>query len=119
MKRLIASVVLLLAAMSPEARAQATPDDQYVIIYSLMQQADGLENSGEPRQALAQYVETQAELQRFQKIFPDWHPNIIAFRLNYLADKIAEISVAVPVTSPPPALSPAAAPPAAVASAAT
>jgi tetratricopeptide (TPR) repeat protein len=103
MKRLIASVVLLLAAMSPEARAQATPDDQYVIIYSLMQQADGLENSGEPRRALAQYVETQAELQRFQKIFPDWHPNIIAFRLNYLADKIAEISANTPVTNPPPA----------------
>jgi tetratricopeptide (TPR) repeat protein len=103
MKRLIASVVLLLAAMSPEARAQATPDDQYVIIYSLMQQADGLQNSGEPRRALAQYVETQAELQRFQKIFPDWHPNIIAFRLNYLADKIAEISANTPVTNPPPA----------------
>jgi tetratricopeptide (TPR) repeat protein len=116
MKRLVASVGLFLAVMSPEARAQDTPDDQYVIIYSLMQQADGLENSGEPRQALAQYVETQAELQRFQKIFPDWHPNIIAFRLNYLADKIAEISAEAPVTNPPPAT--VAATPGAVASAA-
>ena len=103
MKRLVASVGLLLAVMLPEAHAQQTPDDQYVIIYSLMQQADGLENSGEPRRALAQYVETQAELQKFQKIFPDWHPNIIAFRLNYLAEKIAEISAQVPVTNPPPA----------------
>jgi tetratricopeptide (TPR) repeat protein len=100
MKRLVASVGLLLAAMLPEAHAQQTPDDQYVIIYTLMQQADGLENSGESRQALAQYVETQAELERFQKIFPDWHPNIIAFRLNYLAEKITEISAKVPVTNP-------------------
>jgi tetratricopeptide (TPR) repeat protein len=102
MKRLVALTVLLLAAMLP-AQAQQTPDDQYVIIYSLMQQADGLENSGEPRQALAQYVETQAELEKFQKIFPDWHPNIIDFRLNYLAEKIAELSAKVPVTNPPPA----------------
>jgi Flp pilus assembly protein TadD len=118
MKRLIASVVLLLAAMSPQARAQATPDDQYVIIYSLMQQADGLENSGDLRQALAQYVETQDELQRFQKLFPDWHPNIIAFRLNYLADKIAECSANLPVTNPPAATA-TAPPPAPAAAAAT
>lgn len=99
MKRLIALAGLLLVALLPEARAQSA-DDQYVIIYSLMQQADGLENSGEPSQALAQYVETQTELERFQKIFPDWHPNIVSFRLNYLADKIAEISAKVPATNP-------------------
>ncbi|MGH7976360.1 MAG: tetratricopeptide repeat protein [Limisphaerales bacterium] len=98
MKRLIALAGLLLVALLPEARAQ-NADDQYIIIYSLMQQADGLENSGEPRQALAQYVETQAELERFQKIFPDWHPNIVSFRLNYLADKIAAISAKVPATN--------------------
>ena len=114
MKRLVALAGLLLAAMLPEAHAQQSADDQYVVIYSLMQQADGLENSGEPRRALAQYVETQAELQKFQKLFPDWHPNIISFRLNYLAGKITEISVKVPVTNPPPAT--AAAPPSAVAS---
>jgi tetratricopeptide (TPR) repeat protein len=98
MKRLIALASLLLVALLPEACAQSA-DDQYIIIYSLMQQADGLENSGESRAALAQYVETQAELERFQKIFPDWHPNIVSFRLNYLADKIAEISTKVPVTN--------------------
>jgi Flp pilus assembly protein TadD len=103
MKRLVALAGLLLAAMLPEARAQQSADDQYVVIYSLMQQADGLENSGEPHQALTQYVETQAELQKFQKLFPDWHPNIVSFRLNYLAEKIAEISVKVPVANPPPA----------------
>jgi tetratricopeptide (TPR) repeat protein len=102
MKRLVALAGLLLAAML-SAQAQQTPDDQYVIIYSLMQQADGLENSGEPRQALAQYVETQAELEKFEKIFPDWHPNIIAFRLNYLAEKIAELSAKVQVTNSLPA----------------
>lgn len=82
--------------MLAQAQAQEDPDDQYIIIYSLMQQADAYKNSGEPQQALPQYVETQAELQKFQKLFPDWHTNIIAFRLNYLAQKIAEASAKIP-----------------------
>ncbi len=82
--------------MLAQAQAQEDPDDQYIIIYSLMQQADAYENSGEPQQALPQYVETQAELQKFQKFFPDWHTNIVAFRLNYLAQKIAEASAKIP-----------------------
>ena len=70
--------------MLAQAQAQEDPDDQYIIIYSLMQQADAYENSGEPQQALP------------QKLFPDWHTNIIAFRLNYLAQKIAEASAKIP-----------------------
>jgi tetratricopeptide (TPR) repeat protein len=96
MKRFVLPAGLLLAVMLAQAQAQEDPDDQYIIIYSLMQQADAYKNSGEPQQALPQYVETQAELQKFQKLFPDWHTNIIAFRLNYLAQKIAEASAKIP-----------------------
>jgi Tfp pilus assembly protein PilF len=96
MKRFVLPAGLLLAVMLAQAQAQEDPDDQYIIIYSLMQQADAYENSGEPQQALPQYVETQAELQKFQKFFPDWHTNIVAFRLNYLAQKIAEASAKIP-----------------------
>jgi tetratricopeptide (TPR) repeat protein len=99
MKRFVLSAGLLLAVMLAQAQAQQDPDDQYVIIYSLMQQADAHENSGEPQQALPQYVEAQAELQKFQKLFPDWYTNIVAFRLNYLAQKIVEASAKVPATN--------------------
>ena len=58
-KRLVALLILILAARLPPARAQQGPDDQYIIIYSLMQQADSLDSSGQPRQALAQYVQVQ------------------------------------------------------------
>ena len=102
MKRLVALMILMLAAPLPLARAQQGPDDQYIIIYSLMQQADALDSSGQPRQALAQYVQVQGELQKFQKIYPDWNPRIVSFRLNYLAEKIAELTAKLPVTNPPP-----------------
>jgi tetratricopeptide (TPR) repeat protein len=107
MKRLVALLILILAAWLPQARAQQGPDDQYIIIYSLMQQADLLDNSGQARQALAQYVQVQGELQKFQKIYPDWNPRIVNFRLNYLAGKIAEVTAKLPVIpqsgTPPPA----------------
>ena len=107
MKRLVALLILILAALLPPARAQQGPDDQYIVIYSLMQQADTLDRSGQPRQALAQYVQVQGELQKFQNIYPDWSPRIVNFRLNYLAEKIAEVTAKLPVIpqsgTPPPA----------------
>jgi len=46
------AVLFATLSLSPMARAQGNPDDQYLIIYALIQQADAFENSGEPRRAL-------------------------------------------------------------------
>ena len=70
MKCFAALAVLLLMVILSPARAQKSPDDQYVIIYALMQQADTFENSGDLHQALADYVEARNELEKFQKVFP-------------------------------------------------
>ncbi len=125
MKRLAVFVVMILGLLPP-ARAQENPDDQYLIIYALMQQADTFDNAGEPRRALDDYVEAQNDLQRFHTAFPDWNPKIINFRLDYLAEKIAEMTAKLPATNLPPAAAPApvtpgatpGAPPGAVAAAA-
>ncbi|MGO8836408.1 MAG: tetratricopeptide repeat protein [Limisphaerales bacterium] len=102
MKHLVA-LLILSAVLVPSARAQnGGPDDQYVIIYTLMQQADASDSAGQPRQALAQYLQVQADLQRFDKNYPDWNPRIVSFRLKYLADKIAEVTEKLPVTNPAP-----------------
>ena len=100
MIRLVALLVLILAALLPRARAQAGPDDQYVVIYSLMQQADSLDNSGQSRQALAQYVQLQDELRKFKEIYPDWNPRIVNFRLKYLEEKITEVTAKLPAAPP-------------------
>jgi cytochrome c-type biogenesis protein CcmH/NrfG len=100
--KFLAALAIFLAVALPRADAQSA-DDQYVIIYSLMQQADTLLTTGQPRQALDQFTELRNELQRFQKSFPDWHPTIVNYRLNYLAEKIAEVTALLPVTNAPPA----------------
>jgi tetratricopeptide (TPR) repeat protein len=102
MKRFAVLLILLLAAVLPRAGAQQAADDQYIVIYSLLQQADSISDSGQPREALAQYLEVQGELQKFQKIFPDWNPKIVNFRLNYLAEKIAGATAQLPATNAPP-----------------
>lgn len=100
--RLVFAVFILALVLLPEARAQQNPDDQYLVIYGLMQQGNANDNSGEPRRALEDYTEAQSRLQSFQKVFPDWYPKIVNFRLGYLADKIAQDRAKMPSTNAPP-----------------
>ena len=87
-----AFVGLILAVVVPQAYAQQNPDDQYIAIYSLMQQADSLVVSGQPREALADYTQARADLDKFAKIFPNWNDTIVNYRLNYLAQKISGLT---------------------------
>lgn len=110
----LAGLIGFLAFSCARAAAQ---DDEYIRIYTVMQDADALSNSSQPGDALAKYIDAQTSLQRFQRIYPDWNRQVIQFRLNYLASRIAEISARIPVaatktpiaakppTTAPPALS--------------
>lgn len=102
MKHLAALAVMLFLAI-PFALAQENqgPDDQYVIIYILIQQGDSDLSAGNPQKALQDYTEARRELLRFQQVFSDWNPNIVNFRLNYLADKIAALTPASATNAPP------------------
>ena len=71
MKCFAAFVGMAFAFVLPMARAQQSPDTQYIAIYSLIQQADSLQAASQPRSALAGYTQALADLQRFQKAFPD------------------------------------------------
>ncbi len=92
---------ILTFALSRPALGQENPDDQYIIIYGLMQQADSLENNGEPQQALTEFQEARADLEKFQTVYPDWNPTIVSFRLKYLTDKISGLTAQFPATNAP------------------
>ena len=96
MKRFAALVGLILAVALPPARAQQSPDDQYISIYSLIQQADALQVAGQMRLALDSYTQALAELQKLQKTFPDWDPKIVTFRLGYLTEKVNGLAAQFP-----------------------
>jgi tetratricopeptide (TPR) repeat protein len=100
MKRLLPYLLLWLAVVPLPARAEG-PDDQYVRIYGLIQAGDELSTSDQASTALAKYVEAQTTLQQFQKVYPDWNPKVVNFRLNYLAAKISAVTTRAPAAPPP------------------
>src|SRR6266487_3597706 len=102
MKNLFVLAASVLAALVLPARAQS-PDDQYVLIYNLIQEADALNNLEQPAQALPKFLEAQSALQTLQKQFPDWHVKVVSFRLNYLAARIAAVTTRVPAATATPA----------------
>lgn len=121
MKRFATILGLVLVVVLPSARAQQSPDDQYIAIYNQVQQADTLQASGQPQQALADYTQALAALQKFQKIFPEWDAAIVTYRLDYLAEKIKTLTAQLPAppqNTVPTNTPPSSAPPNAVASAA-
>jgi Flp pilus assembly protein TadD len=115
--KVLSAVVLLLACLCLPARAQQEAEDKYLGIYTLLQQADNLAATGDPGEALAAYADAQNQLQQLQKRFPSWSPNIVSFRLNHVADKIADLQQRAgspkkiaPATAPAPAATNVAAP---------
>jgi hypothetical protein len=79
-------IALLLMAFSV-ARAE-TPDQEYLRIYGIIQQADSLNTRGDSAGALAKYKEAQTALYQFRRTYPEWDRKTVAFRINYLGDKI-------------------------------
>src|SRR6266699_3557094 len=100
MKRFLAVVIASALLGLLPARAQA-PDDQYVHIYTLIQEGDSLTGHGQANQALAKYLEAQTALQRFRRRYPDWNTQVVAFRLSYLEGQVAALSAKAPAPVPP------------------
>lgn len=71
-------------------------EDQYMVIYDLIQEGDTLLDANQPVQALAKYIEAQNRLQRFRQVYPNWNPKIINYRVTYLAEKTASLSEHLP-----------------------
>lgn len=93
---------VILAALSLVVVAHAQgPDDQYVRIYNLIQEADALNKGDQPGPALTKYSEAQIALNNLQKNNPDWNSKVVAFRLSYLADKISVLSAKAPKAAAP------------------
>src|ERR1041385_8598368 len=95
-KRLLCASLVAGLFVCANVRAQ---EDQYVQIYNEIQEGDAA-LSEQPLQALNKYLKAQSDLQRFQKVYPEWNTRIVTFRLNYLASKISDLSSRAPKSSP-------------------
>ena len=76
------------------AAAQESKEDQYFRVYTLIQQADSLIKNGQTNLALTKYKQAQTSLNSFQKTYPDWNAKVVAFRSNYVAQKVSALAQA-------------------------
>ncbi|HSU57230.1 MAG TPA: tetratricopeptide repeat protein [Candidatus Dormibacteraeota bacterium] len=98
MKRFLALCILMLLCAQRAALGDGT-DDMYVRIYNLIQEADLLSGNNQANDALAKYLDAQTNLQRFQRLYPDWNVKVVSFRLSYIASRIAALSTVAAVPS--------------------
>ena len=99
MKHFLA-VALSLLGLLTTARAQQLADEKFIAIYSLIEAADKSASGGQTQEGLTGYADAQAQLEKFNRFFPDWNPTIINYRRAYLARKITELKGQVPAPAP-------------------
>ena len=95
MKRFLSTITALALGVPILALAQ-NPDAQFVQIYKLIQQADVLVATGQPRSAAERYLEAQSALKQLQISNPGWNEKVAKFRLNYLDEKLAALGDQLP-----------------------
>ena len=83
--------IAVLIGLLPAVHAQQDADERYIAIYGAVQQAESLADNGEPGPALTSLTDARAQLEQFQKVYPDWNPNIISYRLDDLTRRITAI----------------------------
>jgi len=81
--------LLLVVCFKPRAEE---PDDQFVRIFNLVQQADASAEGGQSERARQNYLEAQEGLKNLQKSHPTWNEKVIQFRLNYIAQKLNSLT---------------------------
>ena len=101
MKCCSAWIVSWLLAAAFVAHGQTTPEDQYVRIYGLIQEADALNDQGDSGPAVTKYLDAQNSLKNLQTANPDWNERIVKYRLNYVSTKLEPLLR----KSPPPGTS--------------
>src|SRR4051812_29144130 len=83
-------ILALLICLSPLVSVRADgPNDQFVEIYTLIQQADALNQSGQIPAATDKYQKALNGLKTLQGGFPTWNKDVVQFRLDYVTEKLS------------------------------
>jgi Flp pilus assembly protein TadD/predicted nuclease with TOPRIM domain len=93
----IASVLGLIFALLMPVRTDAaqTPQDQYLRIYLLIQEAEKLEIAGQKASARERYKIGLQRLEELQKTNPEWESTIVKYRIKFCSDKVEALKDAV------------------------
>ena len=100
MKSRFAFVSSLLLCFLLAARAEG-PEDQYLQIYSLMQEADSVLDTGSARLAMEKYTDALNALKKFKAVYPNWNEKVVSYRLTYIETKLSRLTEKFPELAAP------------------
>lgn len=83
------STFVFLLALLTVSPAWAGAEDDYLRIYAIIDDADGLSAKGKADLAQSKYAEAHKELLAFKKANPTWNKSTVAYRISYVAEKLA------------------------------
>ncbi len=92
---------LALASLAVRLEAAASPQDDYLQIYVMINEGDKLSQGGQNSQAREKYETALTRLEKLKNENPEWEPTIVKYRIKYLNDKLAGLKSAKD-SSPPP-----------------
>lgn len=114
MKQIRRTGLALLGLLLGAALAWAEgPDDLFVQVYNLIQQADSLKASGRVQDAQSKYIAASGMLDKLQTNYPSWNEKIVNYRRRYIAEQLGPNAAELLAKTATPAGTPAPAAPAA------
>ena len=84
-------VACLIPANSHSA---ASPQDDYLQIYVLINEGDKLTQSGQNSQGREKYETALTRLDKLKNENPEWEPTIVKYRIKYLNEKLDSLKSA-------------------------
>ena len=104
--RWIALIGCLAWATSSHLHSAASPQDDYLQIYVMIQEGDKLTQGGQNSQGREKYETAIQRLEKLKNENPEWEPTIVKYRIKYLNEKLDSLKSAKD-TSPAPKPTPA------------
>jgi len=93
--------VALLWLMSVPLLIQGqSPDDAYLRVYGLLEQADRLTEAGQTRSAVTKYLEAQVALKELQQAHSGWNAKLVEYRLEDISAKLESLTKKSLATTP-------------------
>jgi tetratricopeptide (TPR) repeat protein len=89
--RWIAVALVLLLAVPLLIQGQS-PDDKYLRVYGLLEQAERLNEAGQTRSSVTRYLEAQIALKELQQAHPGWNAKLIDYRLEDISARLEQLT---------------------------
>jgi hypothetical protein len=101
MRRLRSLFAAALLSATLAGAVHAGADDDFVAIYSLIQQADSFRESGQVATAREAYSNALKRLRDLQRSYPTWNERVINYRVRYVSEKLSALpEAAAPAAAP-------------------